>query len=111
MNDLLLGLLVIMTVPGAIGCSSDDTRKEATRQFIHMQKEGNRPSGSHESMSSGAAQKTCPVMGNPINKDLYVDYNGKRIYVCCGMCIDKVEKDSEKYLKKLEDMGEQPEIL
>lgn len=53
-------------------------------------------------------QKTCPVMGNPINKDLYVDYKGKRIYVCCGGCIDPIKNDPEKYLKKLSDMGEMP---
>lgn len=56
-------------------------------------------------------QKTCPVMGNPVNKDLYVDYNGKRIFVCCGMCIDQVKKDPEKYLKKLAEMGEEPAHL
>jgi YHS domain-containing protein len=54
-------------------------------------------------------QKTCPVMGNRVNKDLYYDYNGKRIYVCCAMCIDSVRKEPEKYLRKLMEMGETPE--
>ncbi len=60
------------------------------------------------SASGTVPQKTCPVMGNPINKDLFVDYNGKRMYVCCGMCINEVKKDPEKYLKKLAEMGEEP---
>ncbi len=47
-------------------------------------------------------QTICPVMGNKINKNLYVDYNGKRIYVCCKSCIDIVKKSPEKYLKILE---------
>ena len=31
-------------------------------------------------------QTVCPVMGGVINKDLYVDYKGKRIYFCCPDC-------------------------
>lgn len=50
-------------------------------------------------------QTNCPVMGGKINKNLYVDANGKRIYVCCGGCIGKVKADPEKYIKKLEDEG------
>jgi len=52
--------------------------------------------------------KTCPVMGGAVNKDLYVDHDGKRIYVCCEGCIDAIKKNPEKYLKKLEEMGEEP---
>ena len=51
-------------------------------------------------------QTTCPVMGNAIDKSQYVDYKGKRIYVCCGGCIDAVKKDPETYIKKLEAMGQ-----
>jgi len=47
-------------------------------------------------------QTICPVMGNKINKNLYVDYNGKRIYVCCKSCINIVKKNPEKYIKILQ---------
>ena len=51
-------------------------------------------------------QTTCPVMrGNPINEKLYVDVEGKRIYVCCNACIAKVKADPKKYIKQLEDQG------
>jgi YHS domain-containing protein len=56
-------------------------------------------------------QTTCPVTGEPINKSLFVDYNGKRIYVCCADCIDKVKKDPEKYIKKLESLGQSVEEI
>ncbi len=46
-------------------------------------------------------QTTCPVMGGEINKDLYVDAKGKRIYVCCKGCIGAVKKNPEKYIEKL----------
>jgi len=51
------------------------------------------------------AQTTCPVMGGKINKSLYVDYQGKRIYVCCPDCLPKVRQDPAKYVEKLEDAG------
>jgi len=50
-------------------------------------------------------QTTCPVMGGKINKDLYVDHDGKRVYVCCKGCVDAVKKDPQKYIKKLEAAG------
>ena len=55
--------------------------------------------------SAGKAQTTCPVMGGPVDKHLYVDYEGKRIYVCCGACVAEVKKDPAKYIQKLEAEG------
>jgi len=56
-------------------------------------------------------QKTCPVMGGAVDKNIYYDYNGMRIYVCCAGCIDPIKNDPEKYLKKLKEMGEKPEKI
>ncbi|MGA2506589.1 MAG: YHS domain-containing protein [Chitinispirillaceae bacterium] len=56
-------------------------------------------------------QTTCPVMGGAIDKNLYVDYKGKRIYVCCEGCLAKLRKNPEKYLKKLEKMGQAAEKI
>jgi YHS domain-containing protein len=51
------------------------------------------------------AQTSCPVMGGKINPKLYVDANGKRIYVCCKGCIAAVKKAPAKYIRQLEDQG------
>jgi hypothetical protein len=50
-------------------------------------------------------QTTCPVMGGKINKDLFVDVEGKRIYVCCGGCIGAVKENPDKYMQKPEEQG------
>lgn len=50
-------------------------------------------------------QTTCPVMGGKINKEVYADYEGKRVYFCCGGCINGFRKDPVKYVKKLEGEG------
>jgi YHS domain-containing protein len=56
-------------------------------------------------------QTTCPVMGGPIDKTKFVDWNGKRIYVCCDGCIGAVKGNPEKYIKKLADMGQAVEEI
>lgn len=55
-----------------------------------------------------APQTKCPVMGGDINKEVYVDHEGKRIYFCCPACIPQFEKDPAKYLAKLEELGMEP---
>lgn len=54
-------------------------------------------------------QTECPVLGGPIDKNLFVDYKGKRIYVCCAGCIETVNADPEKFLKILADKNEYAE--
>jgi YHS domain-containing protein len=50
-------------------------------------------------------QTTCPIMGGEINKEVYTDYEGKRVYFCCPGCLPEFKKDPAKYIKKLEDAG------
>jgi YHS domain-containing protein len=50
-------------------------------------------------------QKVCPVLGGNIDKKVYIDYQGKRIYFCCPGCPAEFSKDPEKYLKKIEAEG------
>lgn len=54
-------------------------------------------------------QTVCPVMGGNINKDIYVDYQGQRIYFCCPACIDIFKKDPGKFLQKMKEQGVTPE--
>jgi YHS domain-containing protein len=50
-------------------------------------------------------QTTCPVLAGNIDKNVYADYKGKRIYFCCQGCDAEFKKDPEKYMKKLQDEG------
>jgi YHS domain-containing protein len=53
----------------------------------------------------GGPQTICPVEGGKIDKSVYTDYQGKRIYFCCSGCIAEFQKNPEKYLKKMEEQG------
>jgi hypothetical protein len=75
-----------------------------------MKREGNENTVAVENQTEiqqeDKMQKTCPVMDGKINKELYVDVKGKRVYVCCRMCIKKIKQDPDKYIKIVLDKGE-----
>jgi YHS domain-containing protein len=46
-------------------------------------------------------QTTCPVSGDKIDKNVFVEYKGKKVYFCCASCKAIFDKDPEKYIAKL----------
>ncbi len=62
-----------------------------------------------DSPGKGNPQTLCPVMAGKIDKNVYTDYQGKRIYFCCSGCIDDFKKNPDKYLKQMEEKGIKPE--
>jgi hypothetical protein len=110
-----LGVAGVLVLAGTVSSCSDASAptseghgragKQAAAQRAH-------DAGGHAGHAAGAvhekadkAQTTCPVMGGAINKALYADHGGKRIYVCCGGCVSAIKKHPDKYIKKLEDQG------
>ncbi|MCE5187364.1 MAG: YHS domain-containing protein [Planctomycetaceae bacterium] len=53
------------------------------------------------SVAAETEQTACPVMGGAINKEIFTEYQGKKVYFCCPACKPEFEKDPEKYLSKL----------
>jgi Cu(I)/Ag(I) efflux system membrane fusion protein len=53
-------------------------------------------------------QAHCPVMGGAIDRNVFTDYKGMRVFFCCAGCEEKFLAEPEKYLKALEAMGERP---
>ncbi len=54
-------------------------------------------------------QTICPVMAGTIDKNIYADHNGKRVYFCCSGCLEEFKKDPDKYIKEMEAKGIQLE--
>jgi len=90
---VVLSLVLALSVAGT-GLSADPST-------VLMEKTG--------PLEKGKPQTACPVVGGKINKELYADYQGQRVYFCCPSCIDIFKKDPEKYLKKLREQGVLPE--
>jgi len=59
------------------------------------------PGKTEEVASTIIEQTTCPVMGGAIDKDIFTEYKGKRVYFCCAGCVEKFKANPEKYLDKL----------
>ncbi|MDR3556260.1 MAG: YHS domain-containing protein [Syntrophobacteraceae bacterium] len=53
-------------------------------------------------------QTKCPVLSGTIDKKIFVDYQGKRIYFCCQGCVAEFQKDPNQYLKKMAAEGVSP---
>jgi len=63
------------------------------------------PTGSVLPKISGIPQTICPVMGLKVNRDIFVDYAGKRIYFCCQSCRDTFLNNPAPYLEKMKKEG------
>lgn len=45
---------------------------------------------------------TCPVMpGEPVDPEIFVEYQGRRVWLCCTKCKARWERDPEKYAVNL----------
>jgi YHS domain-containing protein len=47
--------------------------------------------------SLAKVQVTCPVTKKPVNKKVFVEHEGQKVYFCCKGCVGKFEKDPAKY--------------
>ena len=88
-------IMVIVALVLAFSIAGAALAVEPSAPLMHLQK--------------GMPQESCPVVGGKINKDLYVDYQGQRVYFCCPSCIEVFKKDPEGYLRKMREHGIVPE--
>jgi YHS domain-containing protein len=96
---LLTGALVFLMF-AAISCKKKSQPTESTTPT--MEKMAQKATETAKEAAKSMEQTTCPVMdGNPINKDVFVEYKGKKVYFCCPDCKAKFDADPEKYIAKL----------
>ena len=50
-------------------------------------------------------QTHCPIMGFAIDRDLYHDHEGQRIYVCCAGCLDEVRERAQEIIDEHAERG------
>ena len=48
---------------------------------------------SKEEREAIKANTTCPVSGEPVSKDKFVEFEGRKVYFCCDGCVEKYKKD------------------
>ncbi len=100
-------VLVAAVVLGG-GCKKKEApataAKETTMKDMQMQTAKPVEDTNKTATTAAAAsveQTTCPVSGDKIDKNVFVEYKGKKVYFCCAQCKAAFEKEPEKYLAKL----------
>lgn len=46
-------------------------------------------------------QTACPVTGEPVKADVTADHGGKKVQFCCKGCVEKFQKEPDKYKANL----------
>ena len=61
-----------------------------------------KPTDGKPGTTADAGNKTCPVMkGRAVNPNLFVEYQGKKVYLCCPKCVKMFKESPEKYAANL----------
>jgi YHS domain-containing protein len=92
LRTIILSMALVVIGLGLVGCK----KKE--------QPASTPPAEPNKTVSSEMTteQTMCPIMdGNKIDKNVFVEYKGKKVYFCCAACKGEFEKDPEKYIAKL----------
>ena len=81
-RNIKLLLLAWVIGLGLIGCSDNESGQNADKAI------------------------NCPVMPDKtILRKYFVDYDGKRVYLCCEACVRLFKKQPERYMKKAQQLG------
>ena len=84
------------------GCKkSEPAPSETSEKMQEMQEHAAMMSESATEVVSAIEQTDCPVMGGAINKAIFTEYKGKKVYFCCSPCKEKFDGEPEKYIAKL----------
>ncbi len=90
MKGIVLATALFFAAGLFVGCDSDaDRAHEHQSDTEHA-----------EALPAGANQM-CPVMPEEkVDPSLYVEYKGRKIYVCCQKCKKRVEEDPDVWYAK-----------
>ena len=85
---MIMGLLII-------SCAEQETSSKKAEEVATEEAGSQAPK----------AQTTDAFSGKPINRNIYADYQGRRIYFCCANSKREFENDPERYIAKFRELG------
>src|SRR5262245_61738179 len=99
----VLAILSMLAV-SALAQDSPQNKKDEHQGHHNAQGTAEKTQDSQKSekqfLGKGDGIETCPVTGEPVDKEFKAEINGRIVYVCCPDCLDTVKKDPDLYLKK-----------
>jgi YHS domain-containing protein len=104
-KTVLVMTIAIIGLTGLVGCKKKEQpappqmpAMEGMKQAATTAEEANKTAAT---ATASMEQTTCPVSGDKIDKNVFVEYKGKKVYFCCAVCKAIFDKDPEKYIAKL----------
>ncbi len=58
-----------------------------------------------DTVAGGPINSTCPVTGEPVNRNLTTEYEGQLVAFCCGGCLAQFESDPESFAEAIEPLS------
>lgn len=105
----LTAMAILLTVAAFNGCKKSEPQTTTAHEG-HDHAMPTKPAEMIDEAKAVVAevmeQKTCPIMGGPINKDVFIEYKGKKVYFCCPGCEGKFKENPEQYIAKLPQFNE-----
>ena len=105
MNARKISLLIAVLFAGLLilnGCKkSEPAPAETSTGTMAMKDNAAMAEDATKEVVAAAEQTICPIMNAPINKALFTEYKGKKVYFCCEPCKEKFEATPEQYIAKL----------
>ena len=104
MNARKINLLILVLFAGLLmlnGCKKSEPTPTETSTGHEGHDHAAMAEEATEEVVAAAEQTTCPVMGGPINKAIFIEHQGKKVYFCCDPCKDKFKEAPEQYVAKL----------
>ena len=99
---LPVGLLIVGLI-ALNGCKKSEPAPDETsaEKMQEIQEHMTMKAEPVKEIASAVEQTTCPVMGGAIDKALFTEHKGKKVYFCCPGCKEKFEAEPEKYIARL----------
>jgi YHS domain-containing protein len=103
----VLGSLVVLVAAMAgvfvlAGCPKEKpAAQQPAQQGQQTAMQEHAAAGQATVAAAAGEQTTCPVMGSPIDKNIFIEYQGKKVYFCCKGCPEMFKADPAKYMAKL----------
>ena len=101
MRKIIVLLMVCAICLTVASCKKSEPAKTGMPEIDAAAAKVSEAASEVEAASEAIEQTTCPVMGGKINKDLFVEYKGQKVYFCCKACVSKFQEAPEEYLSKL----------
>jgi YHS domain-containing protein len=105
-SKIILTITAVMLTIGIAGCKKKEqpavSNAPAMEGMMKQAADVNADANKAAAETAAPGEQTlCPVTGGEIDKNVFVEYKGKKVYFCCAACKGPFEKNPEKYMAKL----------